>query len=98
MLTSPYLPPSMHSARHTGLLKTHPLYSRKKGFYKWTHAVIPAIASAIYIFVLYATIITTTISLPVIVGVVVMALYFVITAYLSWRRPVIPRLEEGEEL
>ena len=75
-----------------------PLYSRKKGFYKWTHAVIPAIASVIYIFVLYATIITTTISLPVIVGVVFMALYFVITAYLSWRRPVIPRLEEGEEL
>ncbi len=75
-----------------------PLYSRKRGFYKWTHAVAPAIASAIYIFVLYATIVTTTISLPVIVGVVFMVLYLVVTAYISGRRPVVPRLEEGEEL
>ncbi len=75
-----------------------PLYSRKRDFFKWTHVAVPTIASILYLFVLYATAITTAISLPVIVAVTFLVAWFIITGVISWKKPVVPRLEEGEEL
>ncbi|WP_243680164.1 hypothetical protein [Vulcanisaeta souniana] len=75
-----------------------PLYSRKRNFFKWAHVVIPTIASILYVFVLYATAVTTAISLPVIVAMAFLIAWFIITGFISWKKPVIPRLEEGEEL
>ncbi|WP_069807674.1 APC family permease [Vulcanisaeta thermophila] len=75
-----------------------PLYSRKKGFFKWTHVVVPSISSVLYIFVLYATAVTTAVSLPVIIAAIFLVAWFVATAIISWVRPAKPQIEAGEEL
>lgn len=62
------------------------------------HAVIPSIASILYLFVIYATFVTTAISTPVIVAVVVLIGWLVATLIYSWIKPATVRLEEGEEL
>ncbi len=75
-----------------------PFYTRRRGFFKWGHAVVPSIASILYLFVIYATFVTTAISTPVIVAVVVLIGWLVATLIYSWIKPATVRLEEGEEL
>ena len=83
---------------HTLLNIAFPLYTRRRRKFNVLHAVIPAIASAIYLYAIYATFATTAISTPVLVGVAFLVVWLIGTFIYSWRRPVIPRLEEGEEL
>ncbi len=83
---------------HTLLNIAFPLYTRHRGgSFNVLHAVVPAIASAIYLYAIYATFATTAISTPVLVGVAFLAAWLIGTFIYSWRRPANPRLEEGEE-
>lgn len=74
-----------------------PLYMRRKKIFNISHAIVPAIATAIYLFAIYASF--TSINIYVIIGSVVVIAWLLIGAIVYYlKKDLKVTLEEGEEI
>jgi amino acid transporter len=82
---------------HILLNTSLPLYFRKVKSLRWTYVVVPAIASAIYLFAIYGSFLS--INIYIIIGTIVLVIWLLVGGIIySFKKGIRIVLEEGEEI
>jgi len=82
---------------HILLNTSLPLYFRKVKSLRWTYVVVPAVASAIYLFAIYGSFLS--INIYIIIGTIVLVIWLLVGGIIySYKKGIRIALEEGEEI